>query len=88
MLKEGDIVIAKKGNTHYIGYGFVSGPYVFEPNVEFCHSRKVRWVRSGSWPADPTDKANAGAKIVIKTLTDITKYPTYVKEFAENVWGR
>ena len=79
VLKEGDIVIAKKGNTHYIGYGFVSGPYVFEPNVEFCHSRKVRWVRSGSWPADPTDKANAGAKIVIKTLTDITKYPTYVK---------
>ena len=78
VLKKGDIVIAKKGITNYIGYGVVSGPYVYEPTVEFCHRRAVQWVQSGSWPADAADKDNVGAKIVMKTLTDITKYPTYV----------
>ncbi len=80
VMKEGDIVIAKKGNTSFIGYGIVTGPYVFDANLEFCHSRTVHWAKSGSWAADLADKQKVGAKIVIKTLTDITKYPTYVSE--------
>jgi 5-methylcytosine-specific restriction protein B len=35
----------------------------------------VRWIKKGEWPAD--------FKLVTKTLTDITKYPDYVRKLKE-----
>jgi len=71
-IKKGDIIIAKKGTTDYLGYGIVTGEYEFDPSdIGLPNHRKVNWIKTGVWPA--TD-----GPIVTKTLTDITKYPGYV----------
>ena len=70
-LQPGDIVITKRGRSEYLGYGYVEGAYTYDASLgEYPHVRKVRWVKQGSWAGD--------FKLVIKTLTDITKYPNYV----------
>ncbi|HEV8512935.1 MAG TPA: AAA family ATPase, partial [Cyclobacteriaceae bacterium] len=71
-IKKGDIIIAKKGTTDYLGYGIVTGDYEFKSSdIKFPNQRTVNWIKKGVWPSvdDP---------IVTKTLTDITKYPDYV----------
>jgi hypothetical protein len=71
-IKKGDIIIAKKGTTDYLGYGIVTGDYEYKQSVvDFPNQRKINWVSTGQWPA-------TGSPIVTKTLTDITKYPGYV----------
>lgn len=73
VLKPGDIVITKLGRSNYLGYGIVDGPYDRDPSrAEYKNFRRVKWVKSGNWSAD--------FKIVLKTLTDVTKYPDYVVE--------
>lgn len=72
VMREGDIIIAKKGITEYIGYGIVSSAYYFDDSREsYKHVRKVDWKKKGVWEENVN-------QIVIKTLTDITKYPEYV----------
>lgn len=71
VVKPGDVVIAKKGRSEYLGYGIVAGPY--RPDAsrpEYKHVRSITWVKKGSWKAD--------FKLTLKTLTDVTKYPDYV----------
>jgi len=69
-MKLGDIVIAKKGTSKYVGWGVVESEYEFAENRPFFkHIRKVKWVNSQV----QTDK-----DIVTKTLTDITPYSEYV----------
>lgn len=71
-MKEGDIVIAKRGQREYVGYGIVTSPYHFEDKREhFKHVRKVDWKKKGNWEENVH-------QIVMKTLTDITRYPEYV----------
>ncbi len=71
-MKEGDIIIAKKGVSEYIGYGIISGDYYLDDKrTDAKHIRKVDWKKNGSWE-------ETVHKIVMKTLTDITKYPEYV----------
>lgn len=68
----GDIIIPKKGNSEYLGYGVVTSEYYFDDlQQEYKHQRKVDWKKNGVWPEDVHP-------IVTKTLTDITKYPEYV----------
>ena len=68
----GDIIVCKKGRSSYIGYGIVTGEYEYNtedsnmPNI-----RKVEWISS--------EVFNADHPIVTKTLTNISRYPTYVK---------
>ncbi len=70
VMRKGDIIIAKRGTTEYVGYGIVTSDYYYKPDVpDYRHRHNVKWVAKGSWP----DK-----DIVTKTLTDITKYPDYV----------
>ncbi len=81
VIKPGDIVFAKKGRTKIIGRGTVTGDYCYDPdNESFPQIRKVNWDYIGEWDA-PHDSA-------LKTLTDITKYPNYVRDleklFAQN----
>jgi hypothetical protein len=69
----GDIVISKKGRQEYLGYGIVDSEYYYDDNAhDYKNRRKVSWVKRGVWNAPNAD-------IVLKTLTDITKYPDYVE---------
>jgi len=77
VIKVGDIVITKKGRKFYLGYGVVTSDYFYDDSREdYYHVRKVDWKKRGEWEetVDP---------IVIKTLTDITKYPEYVDRIKE-----
>ena len=81
VIKPGDVVFVKQGKTKIIGRGIVSGDYVYdETRSTYRNCRKVKWTHIGEWDA-PHDT-------VLKTLTDITKYPEDVKElealFLEN----
>lgn len=72
VVKEGDIIIAKKGRKEYLGYGIVTSAYYYDSNRDsFQKCRKVDWKKKGYWE-------ESNHPIVLKTLTDITKYPDYV----------
>ena len=74
VIKPGDIIIAKKGSKNYIGYGVVTGPYVYDKNRStYRNSRNVQWEKRGEW-------IETGSPIVQKTLTDITQYSDYVEK--------
>jgi len=63
----GDIVIAKKGKGKLLGYGIVTSDYYFDENrIDYKSCRKIEWKLKGNWKVD--------FSLVIKTLTDITKY--------------
>ena len=71
IINPGDIVIAKLGSNVYLGWGIVKSEYIYDAEREnYKNIRKVEWKKSGNWP----DK-----NIVQKTLTNISKYPEYVK---------
>jgi len=73
----GDIIIAKRGRGEYLGYGVVIGEHYYdEERTNFKNCREVEWKIAGSWP-------EIQGPIVLKTLTDITKYPDYVKRLIE-----
>ena len=73
-IKTGDIIIAKKGTKAYLGYGVVQSDYYYNPQRNDYHNlRKVKWISNGNWPEVKNN-------IVIKTLTDISKYPDYVNK--------
>lgn len=77
VLKPGDVVIAKLGRKAYLGYGVVTGEYERdESRSTYRNVRKVKWIKKGTWPA-------VGHKIVTKALTDVTKYPDYVKQLKD-----
>jgi hypothetical protein len=76
-MKIGDVIIAKKGRLEYLGYGIVASEYYFNNDVEDYKSlRKVDWKKRGSWVEEH-------GPIVLKTLTDITKYPDYVERLKQ-----
>lgn len=65
----GDIVIVKRGRRELLGYGEVISDSIFDKNrSSFLNIRKVDWKKRGVWKSDHD--------LVIKTLTDVTKYPT------------
>jgi len=68
-ISKGDVVIVKKGIHALLGYGVVTSDYYFDDEREtYKNCRKVRWELNGEWETE--------FKLVAKTLTDITKYPT------------
>lgn len=72
VMQIGDVVYAKQGQNKVIGRGIVTSEYIYDPNQEdYLHIRKVEWTHVGEWTLE---------NIVLKTLTDITKYPDYVKK--------
>ena len=77
VIKPGDIVITKKGKREYVGWGIVAGDYFYDLNqTEYKNRRKVDWKEKGEW-------IDSAGDIVTKTLTDITKYPDYVKRLTK-----
>jgi len=72
VMKKGDIIIPKRGQKEYLGYGVITSDYYYDPeDEEFVHKRKVEWKKKGTWIEEVHN-------IVLKTLTDISKYPDYV----------
>ncbi|MCF8233253.1 MAG: EVE domain-containing protein [Bacteroidales bacterium] len=68
----GDILIPKKGNSEYLGYGIVESDYYYdEDEKDYKSLRKVIWKKKGKWPDEL-------GTIVTKTLTNITQYHDYV----------
>lgn len=66
----GDIIIVKKGRKELLGYGEVTSDYYYDKDrQDYKSSRKVKWIKKGSWKVD--------FNMALKTLTDITMYPTY-----------
>ena len=77
-IKLGDVIIAKKGTKKFLGYGIVSSEYIFDDTLEnYKHKRKVNW-QSNQIIDNPPDK-----HIVRKELTNISKYPEYVKRLSK-----
>lgn len=73
VVKDGDIIIVKKGRKEYLGYGIVTSAYYYDNKRDsYQKCRKVDWKKKGNWE-------ESNHPIVLKTLTDITKYPDYVK---------
>jgi 5-methylcytosine-specific restriction protein B len=73
-IKKGDIIIPKKGRSKYLGYGIVESDYIHDGTLsDFNNIRKVKWVKKGEWTEQERN-------IVLKTLTNITRYSDYVTE--------
>ena len=75
-MKVGDLILAKIGRKKILGGGIVTSGYIFDPTrPEYKHIRKVRWV---------TKEKNEfpGTGVTVKTLTEISRYPSF-KELAE-----
>jgi 5-methylcytosine-specific restriction protein B len=78
VMKPGDWIIAKKGRKEYIGLGKVTSEYRYDlSNTDYPHLREVNWIKEGSW--------SEVWKLVTKTLTDITKYPDYVRKLKQQI---
>ena len=77
VMKPGDIIIVKQGKSKILGRGIVTGDYQYDTSYDFCNIRSVEWTHIGEW--------NAPHQTVMKTLTDITKYPNYVTDL-ENLF--
>lgn len=76
VIKEGDIIIVKKGISELLGYGEVTSEYYYDENRDtYQKCRKVDWKLKGNWKVD--------FNLPVKTLTDITKYPTDDKNFSK-----
>lgn len=65
----GDVIIVKKGTSELLGYGIVVSDYYYDEERNTNQKcRKVDWKLKGNWKLD--------FSLPIKTLTDVTKYPT------------
>ena len=73
VMKEGDLVVAKKGNRMIVGVGVVSGPYRYNTNrKEYPNVRDVDWTHEGEWLLPDGDS------FATKALTNITRYTDFV----------
>lgn len=72
ILKEDDFVFVKQGLKNLIGYGKVTSEYRYDlQRNEYRNIRSVTWLKKGNWSLPD------GEKLVLKTLTNITKYKGY-----------
>lgn len=79
-MKAGDVIFAKKGAGKIIGRGVVTGDYRYMPQADSHKNiRPVCWEAVGDW--------NSDHPLVQKTLTDITKYPDFVKQLSQLTSG-
>jgi len=82
VMQPGDFRFAKKGLSRVIGFGKVLSGYTYDnTRKEYHHTRKVEWISEGDWDI-PEESRPA-----LKTLTDMTKYDTFVKRMIAEVEG-
>lgn len=73
-IKQGDVIIVKKGNHECLGYGLVSSDYNFAEASDYPHQRKVNWEYNGVWVIHNHTHP-------LKTLTNITNKKNYIDDF-------
>ncbi|MBL9138086.1 MAG: EVE domain-containing protein, partial [Verrucomicrobiales bacterium] len=79
-IEVGDIIFAKQGFSRLLGYGVVESEYEFDATrTHYKHVRRVKWLAKGEW------EMPEGSKFAIKTLTDMTPYPDFVRKIASTV---
>lgn len=77
-IKKGDIIYAKQGKHKIVGRGIVGGTYSYDESLgDYPNVRAVEWTHAGEW--------NVQRDSAVKTLTDITDNPDYVKDM-ENLF--
>ena len=80
MMEVGDIVFVKQGIKKIVGYGVVSGDYLFDDKRRsFKHTRPMKWTGKGTWDL-PED-----IHLPLKTLTDISRHPDVVERISRLV---
>ncbi len=78
----GDIVFAKKGYSHVLGYGIVRGGYRYDPaRTNYAHLREIEW-HPGEGDIENQDNRTGIPVFAVKTLTDITPYPEFVQKLS------
>ena len=80
VMEVGDIVFAKQGIKKIVGYGEVTGDYLFDDKRKsFKNTRRMKWLGKGTWDL-PED-----IRLPLKTLTDISGQPDVVKRISRLV---
>ncbi|NLC14344.1 MAG: AAA domain-containing protein [Chloroflexi bacterium] len=73
----GDIILAKGGQIKLLGMGYVMSDYRYTPEFPgYEQVRDVKWENVGEWEIK-------GINFHIKTITDLTPYPDYVKRIID-----
>ena len=77
----GDIVYVKKGLSKIIGRGIVEGDYYYDDSLStYRHIRRVKWTHYGDWDY-------SWHNLPLKTLTDISKYPEFLRRLDDMIVG-
>ena len=80
VMEVGDIVFAKQGIKKLVGYGVVTGDYLFDDTRQsFKSTRRMKWLGKGTW-----DLSEIG-HVPLKTLTDISRHPDVVERISRLV---
>jgi 5-methylcytosine-specific restriction protein B len=73
VMKDGDLVIAKKGNRRIVGVGIVRSGYRHDSSrQEFPNVRDVDWINEGDWVLPE------GENFATKALTNVTRSKDFV----------
>ncbi len=84
-MKIDDLVIVKQGRSILLGYGKITSDYYYDENRNtYRHTRKVEWIRTGYWDLRDYNEHN----VVMKTLTDLTKYEGYPERLIDLMNGK
>ena len=80
VMKQGDVVFAKKGRKVILGYGVIKSDYIFDDKrVEYKHIRMAEWHKTGNWSLPEHEQ------VALKTLTCITMYEDFVNSLKQIV---
>ena len=80
VMEVGDIVFAKQGKRKVVGYGKVTGDYLFDDKRQsFKSTRRMEWLGKGTWNLPEDDQ------LPMKTLTDISRHPDVVERISRLV---
>lgn len=74
LMKEGDLVFVRSGETTLEAVGEVMGNYIFDPTLPFYRSRrKVQWLKRGPWEMPSTFPKKNFPHHTLKEITDNTE---------------
>lgn len=81
-MQPGDLVIAKQGRSVILGIGEVTSGYRYDDaRSEYGNVRDVRWDQTGRWTLPEEHR------MVVKTLTDMTDFPTWLGAAKDAISG-
>ncbi|MBU1094410.1 MAG: AAA family ATPase [Firmicutes bacterium] len=82
VMMAGDVVFVKDGLYNLLGRGIVQSDYIYNPSRSDYHN-----IRRVNWTHNQVYKSIEDSRMPQKTLTDISKYPEYVRKLEELYMG-